>query len=108
MYLDEKRQGEVTADPFKRSTLIAWLERKNPAEVYCYIDTGKCLLCQYFADHGYQRISMVAVGFWSRGNKFTALPEHFDHIASGAMRDLTDKNHLTFGAALKRARAVID
>jgi hypothetical protein len=106
MYVDEKRHGEVTADPFKRSTLIAWLERKNPTEVYCYIDTGKCLMCQYFADHGYQDLIMNSRGFDSRGNKFTPLPEHFDDIASGAMRDLTDKNHFTFGAALKRARAV--
>jgi hypothetical protein len=107
MYVDEKRQGEVTADPFKRSTLVAWLERKNPDELYCYIDSQNCVLCQYFAAHGYQDIQMNAGGFYSRGNKFTPLPPHFDNIASGAWRDLTDKNHLTFGAALKRARAAL-
>ena len=106
MYLDDKKSGEtVTADPFKRSTLIAWLERKNPDELYCYIAATQCLLCQYFADHGYSYIVMGGGGFYSRGNKFTPLPPHFDNIASGAWRDLTDKNHLTFGAALKRARA---
>ena len=106
MYVDEKRQGEVTADPFKRSTLIAWLERKNPTEVYCYIAAANCLLCQYFEAHGYSDIEMHGNGFSSDKSKFTPLPPHFDSIASGAWRDLTDKNHLTFGAALKRARAV--
>jgi hypothetical protein len=106
MYVDEKRQGEVTADPFKRSTLVAWLERENPDEVYCYISNTDCPLCRYFAAHGYQDVKMTCDGFYSRGNGFIRLPAHFDNIASGVMRDLTDKNHFTFGAALKRARAV--
>ena len=107
MYVDEKRQGEVTADPFKRSTLIAWLERKNPDELYCYIAAANCLLCQYFADHGYRDVSMTAYGFSSFGNKFTRLPPHFNAIADGCYRDLKDGPRWTFGAALKRARALL-
>ena len=106
MFVDEKRQGEVTADPFKRSTLIAWLERKNPDELYCYIAAANCLLCQYFADHGYSEIEMHGAGFYSRGNKFTRLPPHFNAIADGCYRDLKDGPRWTFGAALKRARAL--
>jgi hypothetical protein len=107
MYVDEKRQGEVTADPFKRSTLVAWLEPHDSTKTYCYIDIRACLMCQYFAAHGYQDIEMTGRGFFSRGNKFTPLPPHFDDIAAGCYRDLKDGPRWTFGAALKRARALL-
>jgi hypothetical protein len=90
-------------DPFSLASLIAWLERKEPLEAYCYSSTGECLLARYFSERGFTRVIMAASYFYhfprADGLYETApLPPHFNDIAKGSVR--------TFGAALARARTL--
>ena len=90
-------------DPFALPGLIAWLERQDPLEDYCYSSTGECLLARYFSERGFNRVIMAANYFYhfprADGLYDTApLPPHFNDIAKGKVR--------TFGAALARAREV--
>ena len=88
-------------DPFSLTSLVAWLERQDPAEAYCYSSTGECLLARYFRERGFHRVIMAADFFyhWPREDalyEVTALPPRFNDVAKGKVR--------TFGAALSRAR----
>jgi hypothetical protein len=89
-------------DPFSLASLIAWLERQEPLEDYCYSSTGECLLARYFAECGFNKVIMAAWFFYhfprpGGAYETTPLPPHFNDIAKGKVR--------TFGAALSRARA---
>lgn len=91
---------EVKADPFSLDSLVAWLEKQPAAKVYCYADTGHCLLSQYFTAMGFELICMGSVDFI---HKFSCadlhradLPPRFNSIAVGHPQ--------TFGKALARAR----
>ncbi len=95
---------ETKPDVFSLESLIAWLETKNPTAKYDYCDPLNCLLCQYFRASGL-KVNSVALNFlWrngsSRGQPF---PEILMHVSSGP----EDAEYWTFGAALKRARAVL-
>jgi hypothetical protein len=88
-------------DQFSLPSLIAWLERQDPHEDYCYSNTGECLLAHYFSERGFNRVIMAANYFYHfpllDGLYETApLPQGFNEIAKGSVR--------TFGAALSRAR----
>ena len=102
---------EVKADPFSLDSLIAWLEKQPGDETYCYIESGECLLTQYFTASGYNNVYMFTTGFWHGQDqipghagrdeaiemgRYTPLPAGFDRIAHA-------RPH-TFGAALVRAR----
>ena len=106
MYLDEKRQGEVTttADAFQLSTLVAWLETKNPEEKYCYYDQGNCLLGQYFTALGFTNMCMMTTTFYLIGGIRRTLPAYFDDVAHGVYGS---PRRWTFGAALDRARKLM-
>ena len=54
---------EVKADPFSLDSLVAWLEKQPAAKVYCYEDTGVCLLSQYFTAMGFERVFMGCTYF---------------------------------------------
>ena len=91
---------EQKNDPFSLASLIAWLERQEPLEEYCYSSTGECLLARYFAARGFSKVIMAANFFyhWPRpgaGFEVVQLPPRFNDIAKGKVR--------TFGAALARA-----
>ncbi len=88
-------------DPFCLPTLIAWLERQDPLEEYCYSSTGECLLARYFSARGFTKVIMAADYFYHfprPGSLYETapLPPQFNDIAKGKVR--------TFGAALARAR----
>ena len=88
-------------DPFSLPSLIAWLERQDPREEYCYSSTGECLLARYFSARGFTRVIMAADYFYHfprPGSLYETapLPPQFNDIAKGKVR--------TFGAALARAR----
>lgn len=92
---------ELKNDPFALESLIAWLERQNQREEYCYSSTGDCLLARYFKEQGFINVIMAAKFFyhWPQPNaiyQVAPLPPHFNDIAKGKVR--------TFGAALARAR----
>jgi hypothetical protein len=88
-------------DPFSLASLVAWLERQDPNEDYCYSSTGECLLARYFSARGFSKVIMAANYFYHfprSGSLYetAALPPRFNAIARGKLR--------TFGAALTRAR----
>jgi hypothetical protein len=94
-------QWEFRNDPFSLQSLVAWLERQDPLEDYCYSSTGECLLARYFAERGFNKVIMAAAFFYHFPRRdalyeVAFLPEHFNAIAKGKVR--------TFGAALDRAR----
>jgi hypothetical protein len=95
-----EKQTETKADPFSLASLIAWLEKQNPATRYCYVSNGECLLAQYFTARGYKNVT-VGVG-WFRELHMPhtehAIPTEFTQVARAG------KGGTTFGAALKRAR----
>ncbi len=87
---------QTTADPFERSTLIAWLAGKPAHLEYCFYNSGECMLQQYFSAQGFRQVSMGREGFWHEGGH-SYLPDGFDAIAKAEPH--------TFGAALMRAVA---
>jgi hypothetical protein len=90
-------------DPFSLASLIAWLERQDPLEQYCYSSTGECLLARYFSERGFTKVIMAARHFYHFPHsdslyETTPLPPHFNDIAKGKVR--------SYGAALTRARGL--
>ena len=99
MLYDKRWDKEIKADPFSLERLIAWLEKQPARRRYCYDDTGKCLLAQWFNFCGKQRFCLGNVTVWFAGeNKCAKIPISLQRTAM-------PKPH-TFGAALKRARAM--
>jgi len=89
---------ETKPDVFSLDGLIAWLETRSVDGIYCYTDSGNCLLCQYFTANGFQGIALDAFGFSHDGwNTEVRYPSIFNEVAIQHPR--------TFGAALERARA---
>ena len=102
MLYDPKWEQRTNA--FSLTSLIAWLERQDPVQEYCYSNTGECLLARYFSESGFNNVIMAARLFYhfpAVGSHYetVALPAHFNDIAKGKVR--------TFGAALARARALL-
>ena len=79
--------------------LIHWLE-KQPAEMdYSYLSVTDCLLARYFKACGYWGV-MCGGKTWNNWTLFSRqLPKDFFGISVGVP--------CTYGAALKRARAVL-
>ena len=86
MFVETKKEGEIVQAVPSMASFIAWLKTKNPNETYPYMNCdGGCLIGQYVNAIGLSwtaRCSGPGWGGISVGGKFT------------------------FGAALKRARAV--
>jgi hypothetical protein len=96
-----EKKIESTADPLTVVELVAWLERRPADKPYCYTDVGHCLLAQYFSSLGYTEINLNPYWFWRGPNmEKVEYPPIFNEIALGETR--------TFGAALGRARAVLN
>ncbi len=101
MLYDPKWEQRTNA--FSLTSLIAWLQRQDPVEEYCYSSTGECLLARYFSESGFNKVIMAARFFYHFPNfdaryETVTLPGHFNDVAKGKVR--------TFGAALQRARAL--
>lgn len=112
MLYDKNWDQKVKADPFALSTLIGWLETKDPAERYVYECNGKCLLAQYFTAQGFDNVCMGSSHF-HHGHAWQMvehIPESFDEIAISCplrfpyVSAEKYRNRHTFGAALERAR----
>jgi hypothetical protein len=95
---------EPKHDPFTLESLVAWLERQPGDEVYCYTDSGRCLLSQYFSEMLGRPVS-VNWKYWGfkESRQQQPLPKRFDDIAVGEGL----ANGWTFGAALTRARTAL-
>lgn len=100
-----KEQTEVRADPFALSTLVAWLEARDPAQSYDYGWGDTCILAQYFSAQGFENpfLSNDSMRYGLRSDRHgCALPAGFNDIANAPR---WDEYPLTFGGALRRARA---
>lgn len=90
---DRATARKVEAAPFTLEHLAGWIAG-NPADaVYCYGNSGRCLLAQYAEAQG--------KGYFPVCYRMTAgdTPEFFEYLA-------VQRPH-TFGAALERTRAAI-
>lgn len=92
-------------DPMQLATLIAWLQTRDPCDRYDYKNCRHCLLARYFRDCGFAGVEVSRThvkhddGVLIFGS-MQELPTYFDWIASDGTP--------TFGAALQRARLVVD
>ena len=100
MLYDAKRWDKQTrADPFSLESLIAWLEKQPADNTYCYLDHGYCLLSQYFIAQGMEAVHVFSCGGFKHDGIDDDYPLEFDVIAAEGVH--------TFGAALERARSLI-
>jgi hypothetical protein len=87
-------------DPFALTTLIKWLETKDPKEKYEYFDTcGGCCLGQYLKA---KNVPFEAI----RGDGFRLLDDTII-LFSPAFANIPLAGAHTFGAALTRARSLL-
>lgn len=52
MPFDSTPQVEVVPDVCSVAALAVWLSKQDPATAYSFLNSGTCLLTQYFAAHG--------------------------------------------------------
>ncbi len=94
------------ADPFSLRSLVEWLERQNPREVYDHNSASVCLACQYATDMMGERVTYNKASY--------RLEEGIGQERKlKILYDQTDGNFspyasaYTFGAALQRARNLL-
>jgi hypothetical protein len=87
-------------DPHSLSSLIDWLETKNPDEGYNYCHSTRCPLAKYYRSQGYRFLQMGTAYFYHGFFHVTPLPEYFNHIVAAGPH--------TYGAAVKRARGLLE
>lgn len=93
---DWKKQVKV--DPFSVKNLVAWLKQQPANKTYCYMDTGGCLLGQYYLAMGYTTVDIGGMSITLDGS-WQQMPDDFSDIPAGHPR--------TYGGALKRARELL-
>jgi hypothetical protein len=98
MFIDEKAFGEALLKPieYKHDVLSIegvkeWLETKDPAEEYNYLDAPSCLFSQYLMARGVGGKVPYATKVW--------------HQLHDLYRGVGGNGAYTFGAALERAKA---
>lgn len=92
--------------PFETQSLIDWLEKQPPEEIYDYCDTGNCLLARYYRSVGFTNALVTPYSVILDGDHLDEskrLPEGWNEIAFG----MTGSRSRTFAAALQRARNVL-
>lgn len=94
--LYDTKWDKPQVDVMSTTSLIAWLERRDATETYCYYHTGECLLAQYFQEN-YPGAMRVSTRYLYPINR--PLPDGWNAVAGLAPH--------TFGAALTRARALL-
>lgn len=98
----EERLNVTLAD------LIAWLETRDPAEVYDYSDAQDCLLCRYFRDRGYDVTGVdprdLYVDAASVAERRIPLPPGFNDISLCDRPFAPAGERWTMGEALEFAR----
>ena len=94
---------EVKADPFSLESLIAWLEKQPANREYDYHKSGQCLIAQWIRsiDPEMSNGPGSSYHYIVFGKNRDFRPQFWQVAARG-----NDINGFTFGAALKRARAV--
>jgi len=90
---------KTKADPFSLDELISWLEKQPAGKRYCYEDSGKCLLAQWFQFCGKRDACL--------GNVLVVFNDGIVHHLPESFQNTSYKHPRTFGSALKRARAAL-
>jgi len=112
MYIDQTTivEQKSVSQLLKLDSLIAWLEKKPPEEMYEYCSNGNCLLGQYFKDHGYRDVCVLSHYIYPDGpggnfatHRLFPLPVNISKIVQGTGSNRTKDRH-SFGMALQRAR----
>ena len=88
-------------------SLISWLEKKNPEEIYDYTDIHHCLIGQYYTDMGLKDVSVSSTTFRTDRLLREPLPAGFNEISLGKRTTFINTKlpyNRTFGAALERAK----
>jgi hypothetical protein len=83
-------------DVWSLSSLIAWLETKDPDERYQYQSCCECLIAQYLIYRGWREPRVGPHDAEQDNHMPERLPPHWDDISNYGER--------TFGAALERVR----
>ena len=86
-------------NPLAIEALTDWLEKKPEDKVYNYGSCRGCLLYKYLKDIGLPIRSVSTKYWWDEDYITHNLPPGFDDIS-------IDRPH-TYGAALRRAKALI-
>jgi hypothetical protein len=92
MFVDEKREGEVTEKPSMKG-LIKWLEGQDPQTSYTYVFPEDCLMAHYLKAIGVERYNLSV----EEVEQFFGVQHDDIHPAV--------ERPWTYGAALKRIRA---
>jgi len=97
--LHNKSTG-LKPDVMSMEGLVNWLEQQPASRKYEYYDHRNCLVAQYLKAHGYEDPFVYSMGRWQDNKGMDwSFPGEFDGIAADCPR--------TFGAALKRAKALL-
>lgn len=89
MFVETKREGEVTTKEPSRAGFIAWLRQQDPNKEYDYMDCkGRCLIGLYLGSIGHP---------WKP-------EETMKSRFYGSLNRVAVQEPWTFGAALKRIR----
>lgn len=84
-------------DVFSLEGLVAWLEKQPAGRTYNFHDCrGACLLAQYLAAHG--------IKWAADGSSYAEMVE----VTTGHGIDVSCNDPWTYGAALARARALLE
>ena len=94
------KRWDVKTDPFSLICLIEWLEVQPADGTYDYTCPFGCLLQQYFVASGFKKVVVLPTKLLHSGAPID-LPPTLIRIARAAA-----SSDWTFGAALKRARAL--
>jgi hypothetical protein len=97
-------------NPLESSTLqdlVNWLETMPADGTYSYFDSENCLLCNYLKSRGIPNpiVNKLCWYEFSGSLRPYELPEHFNRVSEGSLFSNPNKRH-TYGAALKRAKAI--
>lgn len=94
-------------DILSLDSLIGWLETKKYSEAYSYVDSRRCLLCQYFTAMGLTNVNVSSI-YLNAKEQYAKLPDGFNDIALGRNSTFGSVEGISltrnFGEALKRAR----
>lgn len=90
---------EVKADPFSLESFVAWAERQQADESYCFTNFGGCLFAKWFKSINENSRHVAGYRYQVGGYE-----KNFEQMG---MRDIALLEPHTFGAALDRARKAL-
>jgi hypothetical protein len=94
-----EQKTETKTDPMTTAALIAWMEKEKTEARYCFADNGDCLIAKYISHVVGVKVT-TGYSTWNDGaGQIGTIPE-------GWVWDIAKPKPHTYGAAIKRARAL--